>query len=363
MKTRFVPFQVIAFLALLGTGGVTYAVLSVENDRREEKRERIAFLQEIRKSRSETAFEGECTIDTILQGTRYTTRMEIHREGEERRIRLLDSQGGKRTRTSSKMGFFGGIPGLFQPGKFRRSRLQDPARIAGNYHVTIREGETVAGRPGRRIRLEPKTNDRPAYEFVADERTSFPLRFSVYGKEGKLFFQKRFDSIRFLPGSFHGKRRPKRFQKSTWMKISHEEISLDSRTRFGFPIWIPAHLPAGFARTGAMRVKIKTTLPERLSKFRMNLEMVHLVYSDGIALFSLVQFSPDNPAWRMMKSLFPGTGPGTGGGVSTRKLSLGIGSAFILELDGTVVILAGNLWDKPLRETAESLTLLSGEKP
>ena len=91
----------------------------------------------------------------------------------------------------------------------------------------------------------------------------------------------------------------------------------------------------------------------------MKVEVVYSLYSDGIALFSLVQFSGENPLWKIMKSYFPGTSSGKG--IMTQKISMGIGSVFILEMDGTVIILAGNIWSDTLQKTAESLKPYMGD--
>ena len=109
MRIRSFVLQMVSLLILLGTGGVTFGVLSSENRLRKKRTEEISLLEKIRQSRLKTAFEGKCTIETHLKGTRYTTQVEIHREGAERKIHLLDSRGGEKKHRGHKMRFFGGM--------------------------------------------------------------------------------------------------------------------------------------------------------------------------------------------------------------------------------------------------------------
>ena len=359
MNIRALLLQIFAVGLLLATGGITYGVLSAENDRREKIEKQIDSLEKIRLSGQTTAFSGECTVVSNVQGSQYRTRLDILRKDRERKVYLVDLKSGKRKKRGSKMRFFGGISGLFQPGKFRKGRLQNCARIVENYRVSFENDVELAGRTGSIVRLSPKSNDRPSYEFVVDRENSFPLRFSVFGDKGDLAYRKSFDSIRFLPGQFLGVSSETRSRSRNWIRIEKKPFRPESSSQIDFPIWVPASPPSGFERTEGVLVTINTTppsvkiMPNIMPRFAMNLEVVHLLYSDGIALFSLVQFSTDNPIWKMMKSFLPKAE--SGDGVFTRKISLGMGSAFVLELDGTVVILAGNIWADSLQKTAESL--------
>ena len=149
----------------------------------------------------------------------------------------------------------------------------------------------------------------------------------------------------FLPGVYRDRIHKNRGDKPRWGSITQEKISFQENPTFGFPVWIPQIVPPGFSLTDAIRMKIKSG--------PIHLEVVYCVYSDGIALFSLLQFSSENPLWKMMKTFIPESKEGKG--IFTRKISLGIGSVFILEMNGTVVILAGNVWSEALQKTAESL--------
>ena len=137
MIKRSFLFHTLSFLILFGTSGMTYGILSKEAERREGRRKKAALLESIRNSRREKSFEGISTIKTNTQGTEYITRMEIYRSGSERQIHLLDLQGGNPRPRHGKRRRGGGMASLFQSGSFRRSRLQNPTRIAQNYIMSI----------------------------------------------------------------------------------------------------------------------------------------------------------------------------------------------------------------------------------
>ena len=351
MMNRSFLFHTLSFLILFGTSGMTYGFLSNRAERREGLRKKAALLESIRNSRREKAFEGISTVKTKRQGSEYITRMEVYRSGSERQIHLLDLQGGNPRPRHGKKRMGGGMASLFQPGSFRRARLQDPSRIVNNYRIHCGEDVIVGGRNGQLIRITPRYEDRPSYLLVSDKENSFPLRFAVIGSKGEMAYEKKFDSIRFLPGVYRGRIYKNRNDQSRWGSITQEKISFQQNPTFGFPVWIPEVVPTGFALTDAIRMKINTG--------PLNVEVVYSIYSDGIALFSLLQFSNENPVWKMMKTLFPKSKEGKG--IFTRKISLGIGSAFILEMKGTVVILAGNIWSESLQKTAVSLKPYIGD--
>ncbi|MDP6957508.1 MAG: sigma-E factor regulatory protein RseB domain-containing protein [Planctomycetota bacterium] len=344
-------FHMLSFLILLGTSGMTYGLLSEEAEKREGRRKKASLLESIRKSRREKSFEGVSTVKTNVHGTEYITRMEIYRSGTDRQIHLLDLQGGKTRPRHGNRRMGGGMASLFQPGSFRRARLQNPNDIAKNYQILLGEEVFVGGRRGQSIRIIPRSDDRPAYLLVSDKENSFPLQFAVMGSKGEVAYEKKFDSIRFLSGEYRGRKHRKRVDQPRWGSITQEKISFDQNPTFGFPVWIPKVLPVGFSLTDSMRMNINTG--------PIKMEVVYSIYSDGIALFSLLQFSNENPVWKMMKTFFPASKEGEG--IFTRKVSLGIGSAFILEMNGTVVVLAGNIWAEALQKTAESLKPYMGD--
>ncbi len=351
MRNRSFLFQIVSFLLLLGMSGMTYGVLLKETKAREEKKKQVGLLDSIRQSRREKSFTGTCTVQSNMSGTLYSTRLEIDRKGNDRVVHLIDLQGEKKPLRRNKGRSLGNMASLFQPGSLRRTRLLDIDQIVANYNLTRGGEEILAGRKAFSLRMVPRQNDRPSYLLHVDQKNFFPLGFAVLGKSGNQVYEKRFDSIRFFSGSYEGTQKPRRKPRFPWGQISQERISFAENPSFSFPVWLPAALPEGFQQRESVRLNIGPA--------PMKVEVVYSLYSDGIALFSLVQFSGENPLWKIMKSYFPGTSSGKG--IMTQKISMGIGSVFILEMDGTVIILAGNIWSDTLQKTAESLKPYMGD--
>jgi hypothetical protein len=116
----------------------------------------------------------------------------------------------------------------------------------------------------------------------------------------------------------------------------------------------PGYLPKGFELRGSelirVRAELSKNLQETLKPFlpfalpKLDASVAHFTYTDGIAAVALVECSASSELWQHLKKWIPGTATvAAGDQVFTRKFSDRGGSAYLLEVDGTVVLAAGNV--------------------
>ena len=190
---------------------------------------------------------------------------------------------------------------------------------------------------------------------MADCTNRFPLSFQVRDKWGASIFESRFESIDFEPTFEEGFLHKRRHGKvPSWIRISSTPITADRLAKeAGFPVWIPRDPPKGFQIVSSEMVRVTTTLPSTLSAFAINLQILHVMYTDGMALFALVEFPADHPAWKMFQNCLSPVK--TDGGTLARRFRHAEGAALIVEMGQTVVLLAGNLPSEELEISARTL--------
>jgi hypothetical protein len=314
-----------------------------------------ALLAQIEAAEDAVPYEGV----REMGGADGGVRLRVASQGGHKRVEFLGFRGGSKPapglKRLPKVPFFGGgIPMFLRPGEGQwKKRVKDFELAVRNYDVVVGGRETVAGRLAEIVELRARHSGRPSYRVAADLETRFPLSFEVLRGDERVF-ETRFESITFYP-RFAEKAFDEPAPRPSWIKVDREEVSREHlSTRAGYGVWLPASLPRGFEPRGAelfrvrvevpenARAAIKTFLPFGLPK--IDVPVAHVNYTDGMAVFSVVECPADSELWKFLKKFVPSDGPSMSGGkVVARKFSDPRGAAYLMELEGTVVLVAGNV--------------------
>jgi hypothetical protein len=347
MKKPKTVLTAIAFA--LCAGAIGWGVLADSRTTRLE-----ALLSEIEAAEDTVPYEGIRHLGTSADAVQ----LKISSQAGRRRVEFLGFRGSTRppagSRRPFRVPFFGGIPAFLRPGDgLWRRKIKDVELAVRNYDVRMVGRETVAGREADVIELRARHGGRASYRVAADVENRFPLEFRVIDGE-RTVFESRFQSITFHPAFG-----PKTFEEAPprrpWVVLDRHEAPVEKISRqAGYGCWLPTTLPAGFEQRGAELLRVKLDLPEGtreairaflpLGLPRLDRPVIHVNYTDGISVFSVVECPADWELWKFLKRFLPAGGPpGSGGQVVARKFADAKGSAYLLELDGTVVLLAGNI--------------------
>ena len=239
------------------------------------------------------------------------------------------------------------IPDILRPGHEQgKRRIKDPGLAARNYEIAITGRDIVAGRACDVVEIRPRYAGRPSYRMTVDLENRFPLSFEVLSKGEKLF-ESRFDEIEYQPlfpeGRFSEPRRAGR------LNVTREKMAPDRvAAAAGFPVWRPAWLPPGFELRGSEILRFRGELP----LLKMDTPVVHFNYTDGLALLSVVEIAATSEMWQYFKKWVAGPSRvGEDGKLVARRFSDRGGSAWLLELEGTVTLVAGTISPEEIKKT------------
>ena len=286
-------------------------------------------------------------------------RLRIASQNGRKRVEFLGFQGGSKPASGlkrpPKVPFFGGgIPMFLRPGEGQwKRKVKDFELAVRNYEVVEVGRETVAGRPAEIIELRSRHEGRPDYRVAADLENRFPLRFEVL-RGGERVFETRFESIVFHP-KFAERAFDDPAPRPSWIKVDRQEVAREQLpSRAGFGVWLPSRLPRGFEPRGAELFRVRVEAPENareaIQSFlpfglpKVDVPVTHVNYTDGMAVLSVVECPADSELWKFLRKFVPSGGPATSGGkVVARKFADRRGAAYLMELEGTVVLVAGNV--------------------
>lgn len=231
-------------------------------------------------------------------------------------------------------------------------RFRDLDLLVRNYRVDVAREGRVAGRDVDVVRVVPRHAGRPSYEISLDVRTRYPLKYRVTGTDGRALFESSFDDIQYRPafpeGVFGPERKHWHGKGSPHAKLERIETSLGeaARSHVGFKVWQPRTLPAGFRQESCVVLR----MPGRF-------EALHTGYTDGACVVLLVEYSAEGERWKELKKLLKGAGEPSehAGKHVVHSLSRRTGSALVVNLEGTVVTVTGNLEKNELLNMVRSL--------
>jgi hypothetical protein len=340
-------------LFLFTAGAIAWGVLT---DAREARLQ--SFLTSI-----EAAEETIPYVGTRLVGGVDTVKLRIWSRDGHKRVDFLGIEGQTRPRASSRFPFAGSVPVFLRPGHEQwKRKIKDAVLAVRNYEVEVLGRERVAGRDCEVIDVRSRHEGRPSYRVAADLANRFPLRYEVFSK-GERVFETHFAEIQYHPavpaGTFQEKQRP------NWLNVTQEEVAAERMTEAaGFSVLQPSYLPRGFERRGSELIRVKAELSKELRETikpflpfpmpKLDATVAHFTYTDGLAAVAVVECSAASELWQHLKKLIPPAaavpgGPAsasakaTAGKVVARKFSDRGGSAYLLETEGTVVLVAGNV--------------------
>ncbi len=319
----------------LGAGAIAYGVLTDARDARAQ-----ALLASLEGAEERFPHDG---VRRMTAGDADVL-LRIWIEGGRRRVQLLEARGPRKEPRVPKIPHFVGFPAILRPAHVEWWRRIKDARLAvRNYEVEVGGREIVAGRPADVIDLRPIRPGRASYRIWADRENRFPLGFQVLWN-GNRVFETRFEEIAFRDGP-PAPKRPEPWRPA-WLKVSREEAPpREVASRAGFAVWTPAVIPAGFElrRSELWSIGTGESAEGRPAPLRLDGRVVHLNYTDGLAVLSVVECSADSPLWKLVRRFAPPGAAEPGGRVVAQRFADRGGSVYLLELEGTVILAAGNV--------------------
>jgi hypothetical protein len=346
------PVSIAAFV--LTTGAIAWGVLT---DAREARLQRLLTTIEA----------AEETIPYV--GTRHlvgaeTVKLRVWSSNGHKRVDFLgvsldparDREGAaKKTprATALRPAWNGGVPLFLRPGRDQwKKKVKDPVLAVRNYDILVTGRATVAGRECEVIEVRARHEGRPSYRVLADVTNQFPLRYEVIS-QGQLVFETHFAEIQYNPAVS-----PQTFdtrKRQDWLNVTQDEVPADRMAdAAGFAVLRPSYLPKGFELRGSELIRVKAELSKELQGTlkpflpfplpKLDAAVAHFTYTDGIAAVAVVECSASSELWQHLKKWIPGTATvAAGDKVVARKFSDRGGSAYLLEVEGTVVLAAGNV--------------------
>lgn len=340
MKIRL-PVSVAAFV--LTAGAIAWGVLTDARDARLQR-----FLTSI-----EAAEERIPYVGTRVIGGPETVTLKVWSSDGHKRVDFLGVKKPARSNGPRLSLGGGGVPVFLRPGRDQwKRKIKDAALAVRNYEIVEAGRGAEAGRECVVIEVNARHPGRPSYRVLADATNRFPLRYEVLSGD-RLVFETHFTEIEYHPAipsdTFDTRRRP------NWLNVSQEEVEADRMSdAAGFAVLRPTFLPKGFELRGSELIRVKAELSKELQGTlrpffpfplpKLDAAVAHFTYTDGIAAVAVVECSASSELWQHLKKWIPSaTAAAQGDKVVARKFSDRGGSAYLLEVEGTVVLAAGNV--------------------
>lgn len=323
---RKLGLTVLAFAAM--SGAIAWGVLA---DARETRL--LALLAEIEGAEAGVAYSGVREIEA--GGAAVPLRVVSAGDGRRKVERLKPGPGPRAGLGLLRPGFVHGPP-----------RVKDFALAVRNYDIVPAGRDVVAGRAADVWEARPKHPGRPAYRVAADAATRLALRFEVLDG-GSRVFRAEFVEIDFEP-KLDGVAFP---QPPAVFRVDRKEAPPEELAALAdFDVWEPARLPAGFALRGSGVMRVRARLPIAGGVGTV----AHLDYTDGLAQMSVVQVAAQSELYKMVRRFVPAAAKADAGFTAHRFVGKG-GAAYVMELDGTAVLVAGNVGPSELEPVIRSL--------
>lgn len=332
---------IVPAFALL-SGAIAWGVLA---DARASRLE--ALLEQIEAAEVRVAYEGIREV-----GAAETIRLRVLSAGDGRRhvepLGVRARPGGVR--------FF---PGLLRPGLVHwKERVKDYGLAVRNYDIAFTGTEVVAGREADGYEARPRHAGRPTFRVAADRVHRLALRFEVLSG-GVTLFRAEFKEIAFPPASEI--KIPPASAAPSWLKVGKSDLAAGRLSEdAGFAVWAPSRLPAGFELRGAERIRLDVDVPEQARRAlpfpipKIGGTLAHLAYTDGLAVITVIETPAASELWALARRFLP-KAETTSSGILAQKVEGPGGAAYLLEVEGTAVLVAGNVPAEDIEATIRSL--------
>ena len=113
---------------------------------------------------------------------------------------------------------------------------------------------------------------------------------------------------------------------------------------------------------GAEIFRVRVEIPEGMKAFlpvglpKVDVPVVHVNCTDGMAVLSVVECPADSELWKFLSKFVPDGAKKIDGKVVARKFADRRGAAYLLELEGTVVLVAGNVSAEEIEKIIPTFT-------
>lgn len=278
--------------------------------------------------------------------------------GETFVIKVMSAGDGRRHVESAKPRRAGGVQGLIRPGLVQwKERVKDYPLAVRNYDIVATGPERVAGREAEGYEARPRHPGRPVFRVAADRVHRLALRFEVLSPDGSRF-RAEFKEIQFpskveLP--------PSPPPPPAWVKVDRIDLPFGRLpVEAGFGVWAPSRLPAGFELRQSELIRVSIDLPDSTRRAlpiqlpNLGGTLVHLAYTDGLAQLSLIEIDAASELWGVAKKFLPKAERSASGVLAHRVRTPG-GAAYLLDVEGTAILVAGNVPAEDIEKTIESL--------
>ncbi len=318
------------------------------------------LLTEIETAEERISYTGT----RVLEGPDWSMTQRVTSQEGRRRVESVESPGEKKT---SRRGHGGrgsrpdGFPDFLRPGRGHwRRRIKDYDLALQNYRVEVSGHGIVAGRGADFLEIRSRHGGRPSYRVAVDAANRFPLRFEALS-EGRRVFLTEFREIQYTVPAAPAAGSPPAPRRPSWSRSNREEVPLhEVPTKVDYGIWIPERLPAGFKlrRSTLMRADegrhgTERTPPEAPQE---GARVAHFDYTDGIAALSIVECSAKTEMWkRMLKVSGTDAGEQPGGKIVAWRSADPAGAAFLLKIEDTAILAAGNVAAGEIEEMLKTL--------
>ncbi|HEX7897010.1 MAG TPA: hypothetical protein VF950_04585 [Planctomycetota bacterium] len=314
-------------------------------------------LAEVRESRLEALLEE---IEAAEHRVAYAGVREIS-AGDTITLKVLSAGDGRRhVEPASVRPRRPAFAGLLRPGLVQwKERVKDYHLAVRNYDIAFTGTEVVAGRLADLYEARPKIAGRPTFRVAADRVHRLALRFEVVAVDATRFCAE-FKEISFPPAS-EIKIPPAAPPAASWLKVGRTGVPLDRISEAaGFGVWAPARPAAGFELRGSELIRLDVELPEQARRAlpfplpKIGGTVAHLAYTDGLAVVSVIEIDARSELWAFAKKFLP-RAEATSSGILAQKVKGAGGWAYLLEVEGTAVLVAGNVRENDIESMIESL--------
>jgi hypothetical protein len=249
--------------------------------------------------------------------------------------------------------------GLLRPGLVQwKERVKDYRLAVRNYDIRFTGTEVVAGREADTYEARPRHPGRPTFRVAADRVHRLALRFEVSSENQT--FRAEFKEIAFPPAGEI--RMPAAAPAApSWLKVAKTDVPLARvSAEAGFAVWAPSRRPAGFQLRGSELIRLDVDVPEparRALPFplpKLGGTVAHLAYTDGLAVVSVLEIDARSELWSLARKFLPKAEP-MSSGILARKVRGPGGWAYLLEVESTALLVAGNVPAAEIESMIESL--------
>jgi sigma-E factor negative regulatory protein RseB len=153
------------------------------------------------------------------------------------------------------------------------------------YSMTRLDDDRIANHPALVVDLLPKDQYRYGYRYWVDKNTGMLLRCDLISENNTVIEQMMFTSLDYLPTAPVQAFDLQQFEQFKQQLLDEPEIDVQQNTNV---VWMVNRLPKGFVLTkSSMRYSQPALARKNDSSGTVSPDLLHMVYSDGLASVSV----------------------------------------------------------------------------